>query len=141
LTNYKPIITKQDFGILQVNRAVNSASGWKSWSRLSNNYFYYRKGFGTHANSNLVFDIDKKFNKFTTDVGIDTEADTTASVIFKIFADGKELYKSKKMGRFDYPEHVELEISNVKHIGLVVEDAGDGINNDHADWLNPVLYK
>ncbi len=141
LTNYKPVITKQDFGILQVNRAVNSASDWKSWNRLSNNYFYYRKGFGTHANSNLVFDIDKKYSKFTTDVGVDTEADTTASVIFRIFADGKELYKSKKMGRFDYPEHVELEISNVKHIGLVVEDAGDGINNDHADWLNPVLYK
>lgn len=141
LTSFKPVLIKQDFGTLQVDRAVNSGSGWKSWSRLSNNYFYYRKGFGTHANSNLVFDINKKFTKFSTDLGIDTEADTTASVIFKIYADGKELYKSKKMGRFDYPEHAEIDINGVKNLGLVVEDGGDGINNDHADWLNPVLYR
>ncbi|MBI3955363.1 hypothetical protein HY338_02880, partial [Candidatus Gottesmanbacteria bacterium] len=42
LTSFKPIIASQDFSILQVNKSVNSFSGWKSWNRLSNNYFYYR---------------------------------------------------------------------------------------------------
>jgi len=141
LTTFKPIIIRQDYGTLQVNRAVNSYSGWKSWSRLSNNYFYYRKGFGTHANSNLVFDVNRKFTKFTTDFGIDTEAPTEASVIFEIWADGKLLFSSGKMGRFDFPKHLEANISGVKYLGLVTTDAGDGINSDHADWLNPILYK
>lgn len=141
LTAFKPVLVKQDFGTMQLDKTVNSSSDWKKWNRLSNNYFYYRKGLGTHSNSNLVFDVDKKFTKFTTDFGIDTEADTTASVIFKIYGDGKELFKSKKMGRFDYPGRAEINITGIKNLGLVADDAGDGINNDHADWLNPVLYK
>jgi len=141
LTSFKPTVAKQDYGSLQIDRSVNSYSGWKSWNRLSSNYFYFRRGFGTHANSTIVFDIDKKFKKFATDYGIDTEAGTPSSVIFKIYGDEKELFVSSKMGRFDFPRHVEVEVSGVKHLKLMVTDAGDGINNDHADWLNPVLFK
>jgi hypothetical protein len=141
LTSFKPIIVKQDFGVLQVNRSTNSSAGWKSWSRLSDDYFYYRKGFGTHANSNLVFDIDRKFTSFATDFGVDTEAPTPASVVFKIVGDGKELFSSSKMGRFDFPGHTKVDITGVKYLGLIVTDAGDGINSDHADWLNPILFK
>ncbi len=141
LTSFKPIMIKQGYGELQFNRSVNSSPGWKSWSRLSNNYFYYRRGFGTHANSNLVFDIGKKFTSFSADFGVDTEAATPASVIFKIHGDGKQLFESKKMGRFDYPQHTKIDISGIKFLGLEVTDAGDGINSDHADWLNPVLYR
>lgn len=140
LTAYKPIIANQDYSILQVNKSVNSFSGWKSWNRLSNNYFYYRYGFGAHAKSNLTFDINKKFQKFTTDIGIDTEAGPQASVVFQIFGDGKKLFESGKMGKFDFPKHVEVDVSGVKYLGLILDDGGDGINNDHADWLNPVLY-
>ncbi|MBI3380309.1 NPCBM/NEW2 domain-containing protein [Candidatus Gottesmanbacteria bacterium] len=141
LTLFKPVLIKQDYGVLQVNQSVNSSAGFKSWSRLSNNYLFYRKGFGTHANSNLVFDIDKKFTSFSTDFGIDTEAATPASSVFIIYGDTKKLFESKRMGRFDYPNHVNLNITGVKFLGLMVTDAGDGINSDHADWLNPVLYK
>lgn len=140
LTFFKPIITQQDYGVLKVNKTVNSDQ-WKSWNRLSNNYFFYRKGFGSHANSYLVFDIDRKFREFTTDFGVDTEAGTQASVIFKIFGDGKLLFQSDKMGRFDFPGHTQADVTGVKRLELSINDAGDGINNDHADWLNPVLYK
>ncbi len=141
LTSFKPVITRQDYGILQINKAVNSSEGWKKWNRLSGNYFYYRKGFGTHANSNLVFDINRKFSKFTTDYSVDTEAETGASIVFQIYGDGKELFTSEKMGRFDFPKHIEIPVSDIKYLGLVVNDNGDGINDDHADWLNPVLYR
>jgi Gpi18-like mannosyltransferase len=141
LTKFKPVISSQDFGVLQVNRSVNSYTGWKAWNRLSVDYMFYREGFGTHANSKLVFDIARKFRKFATDFGIDTEAATPASAIFIVKADGKELYRSPQMGRFDWPKHVELDVTNVKNLSLEVNDAGDGINSDHADWLNPILYK
>ena len=45
------------------------------------------------------------------------------------------------MGRFDFPIHIEVDVTNVKYLGLNITDGGDGINNDHADWLNPILYK
>ncbi|KKS97774.1 MAG: hypothetical protein UV73_C0005G0051 [Candidatus Gottesmanbacteria bacterium GW2011_GWA2_43_14] len=141
LTSFKPIMIQQDYGSLQVNRSVNSFEGWKKWSRLSSSYFYYRKGFGTHANSNLVFDLNRKFSKLSTDYGIDTEAPTQATAVFQIYGDGKLLFESNKMGRFDFPQHIEVSISGIRYIGLKVTDAGDGINGDHADWFNPVLYK
>lgn len=141
LTFFKPVIIKQDFSIPQLNKSVNSYSGWKSWNRLSNNYFFYRSGIGSHANSNLVYDVNRKFSSFSTDFAVDTEADVQASVVFKIFGDDKELFTSGKMGKFDYPKHARVSIKGVKRLSLAIEDGGDGINNDHADWLNPVLYR
>lgn len=141
LTSFKPIIQKQDFAFLQVNKAVSSYPGWRKWQRLAVDYFFYRKGFGTHANSKLVFDIDKKFKKFSVDMGVDIGGGTPASVIFQIYGDGQKLYESKKLGRFDFPEHAEVSIAGVKYLGLEVTDAGDGINSDHANWLNPMLYR
>ncbi len=141
LTKYTPIIAAQDYAGVQINRSVNSFGGWKTWSRLNIDYFYYPKGFGVHANSRLVFDIKGMYRKFKTDYGIDAESPTPASVIFKISGDGKLLFESEKMGRFDLPKHVEVDITGVKQLELVANDAGDGINSDHADWLNPVLLK
>lgn len=141
LTKYKPVLMRQDYGSMQVNKSTDSSAGWKKWNRLSNNYFYYRKGFGTHATSNLVFNINNKFSLFTTDYGIDTEAPTSASVIFQIWGDGKLLFESTRLGRFDFPGHARVNVSGVKHLGLVTTDAGDGINSDHADWFNPILYR
>ena len=141
LTSFKPIIISQGYGSLEINRSVNSSSGWKKWNRLSTDYFYYRKGFGTHANSNLVFDLNRKFRSFSTDFGIDTEAPTQASVVFQIHGDGNLLFESQKMGRFDFPQHTKVNVTGIKFLGLTVTDAGDGINGDHADWFNPVLYK
>jgi len=141
LTSFKPVIVGQDYGSYQVNRAVDSYQGWKKWNRLSNNYFFYRKGFGIHANSNLVFNLNGKFSSLSTDYGVDTEAPAPATVIFQIWGDGKLLFESPVMKRFDFPGHIRVNISGVKYLGLTVTDAGDGINSDHADWLNPVLYK
>lgn len=141
LTHFKPISIKQDFAQLQLDKSVNSYSGWKSWSRLSNNYFFYRKGFGTHAVSNVVFDINRKFTRIVTDMGIDTEAGTQATVEFVIWGDDKQLYRSGKMGRFDFPKHADINITGVKYLKLEVTDGDDGINSDHADWLNPILYR
>lgn len=141
LTSLKPIIVKQDYGNFQVNKAVNSFAGWKKWNRLSNNYFYYRHGFGVHANSNLVFDLNRKFSSLSTDYGIDTESPIQATVVFQVWGDNKLLFESPKMGRFDFPQHTTVNVSGIKYLGLTVTDGGDGINSDHADWLNPILYK
>ncbi|MBI2611893.1 NPCBM/NEW2 domain-containing protein [Candidatus Gottesmanbacteria bacterium] len=141
LSSLKPTSTSLGFGVLQKDRSVNSFAGPKSWNFLSSEYFFYEKGFGTHANSLLTFDLNRKFSRLKTDVGVDSEGGTDASVVFKIHGDDKLLYESEKMGRFDFPRHIDVNLKGVKTLILEVTDGDDGINNDHADWLNPILYK
>jgi len=141
LTSLTHLYASQGFGTLQYNQAVNSSFSPKNWTRLSVQYFFYRKGLGTHANSEIVYNLGGKFKKLTTDFGIDTEAGTESSAVFKIYGDDKLLFASKTMGRFDLPKHAEVDLLGVKNLRLVTEDAGDGNRDDHTDWLNPILIK
>lgn len=141
LTTLKPIHAQQEYGTLQTNRSLNSMLGPKSWGFLSNNNFFYKKGFATHANSKIIFSLGKKFKKFVTDFGVDTDAGPKASVIFQIYVDDNLAYTSKIMTKSDWPQRTEVSLDGAKTFTLVVNDAGDGINQDHGDWLEPVLYK
>jgi hypothetical protein len=107
---------------------------------MSDQYAFYKHGIGTHAKSYHQYNINGNFRKFTTDFGIDTEAGSKGTATFEIYGDDKPLYISPKQGRFDYPKHVEVDVTGVKMLGLVTNDAGDGINDDHTDWLNPQLW-
>jgi len=141
LTKVTPYISEQTYGTRQTNRSVQSSFGNPNkWNRLSVQYVFYRNGFGSHANSKYVFDINGVFQTFTTDYGIDTESGTKASATFEIYGDGKLLYQSPKMGRFDLPKHISVSISGVKSLMLKTTDAGDGNYDDHTDWLNPKLW-
>ncbi len=141
LMKFVPFISEQAYGTRQTNRAVQSAFGGAyTWTRLSVQYLFYDSGIGTHANSKHVFDINNKFKRFTSDMGIDTEAGTKASAVFEIRGDDRLLYRSEPMGRFDLPKHADVDITGVRHLSLITTDAGDGNYDDHTDWLNPVLW-
>jgi Gpi18-like mannosyltransferase len=139
LTAMIPVSASQDYGIRQINMPVNAYSGFDSWGSLSVQYAFYRKGIGIHANSTQIFDIRKHFTRFSFDYGIDTEAGPRGSVIFEVYGDDKKLFASEKIGRYDPPRHADVDITGVSSLKLVVTDAGDGITDDHADWLNPKL--
>jgi len=141
LTRFTPFISEQSYGKLAKNMSVQGSFGYKSWNRLSVQYVFYRLGFGTHSNSRHIFDINKKFSRFTFDYGLDTEAGPQGSSVFEVWGDNKLLWQSGRgrIGRYELPRHAEVEIRGVKYLGLVTTDAGDGITDDHTDWLNPVL--
>lgn len=95
------------------------------------------RGFGTHAESSLLVKLDGKAKRFTAKVGVDDEVnDRRASVEFFVYGDGKELWKSGRMGFGDAPKEVSVPLAGVKMLELSITDAGDGINYDHADWMN-----
>jgi hypothetical protein len=101
----------------------------------------FARGLGTHAASELVYELDRPCERFEAWVGIDAEISYTkaASVIFKVLGDGRELFNSGVM-RSDTPaKRVSVGLSGVGELKLVVTDAGDGNNSDHADWAEPVL--
>ncbi len=141
LTKITPFVYEQGYGRRQINKSINSyIGGPNKWNRLSVQYVFYPTGIGTHANSREIYDLNRKFTKFTTDVGIDTESGTKASAIFEIYGDDKLLYRSEVMGRFSMPAHAEVSVKGVKYLKLITTDAGDGIFDDHTDWLNPMLW-
>ena len=61
------------------------------------------------------------------------------SVVFKVEGDGRTLWMSPVMHVGDPVLSANVSVSNIETLSLVVEDAGDGISNDHACWLNPQL--
>jgi Gpi18-like mannosyltransferase len=140
LSDLTPFDSHQDYGGRQEDRAVNSSFGTDKLTRLSVQYVFYDHGIGTHANSRHVYDINKKFKRFTFDYGIDTEAGADGSAVFEVWADGTVLFRSEPIKRFDLPKHAEVDVTGVKNLKLVTTDAGDGINSDHTDWLNPQLW-
>ncbi len=140
ITKFFPIISQQNYGVRRVDMPVALENNSKTWSRLSVQYAFYRHGYGTHAKSYQQFNINGLFKKFTTDYGIDTEAGPNGSATFEIYGDDKPLFVSKPIKRFDLPKHIEVDVTGVKMLGLVTNDAGDGINDDHTDWLNAMLW-
>lgn len=141
LTKIAPFIYEQGYGRRQINKSINSyLGGPNKWNRLSVQYVFYPTGIGTHANSKEVYDLNRKFTKFTTDFGIDTESGTKASARFEIYGDDKLLYRSEIMGRFTMPAHAEVSVKGVRFLKLVTTDADDGIFDDHTNWLNPTLW-
>lgn len=134
LTELKPVSVHQDFGALSVNKSMSN------WWPVSL-YYFFKHGLSTHANSQIVYNLSGKYRFFATNYGIDNDASTNASVVFKIVGDTKVLFQSEKIGRLTDPGFVKVNVENVQKLILIVNDAGDGINSDHADWLEPILYK
>jgi len=64
---------------------------------------------------------------------VDTAAGQRASVVFEIYGDDKLLFRSPKMNKGDLPRQADVSLEGVKTLLLTVNDAGDGITEDHAN--------
>ena len=129
LSDMREVSYSQDWGTLGKDRTVDGG-------RLSVNGFIYRKGLGTHANSSITYELNGRFRFFEADIGIDDEEKGSNKVSFRVYGDKKLLYYSGLVSGYRDPIHVKVSVESVNHVTLVVKDGGDGINGDHADWLN-----
>ncbi|MGH7177092.1 MAG: NPCBM/NEW2 domain-containing protein [Tepidisphaeraceae bacterium] len=100
----------------------------------------YVSGVGVHASSRIAYYLNGRYSTFATDIGVDDEAGAAASVIFKIYADGRNIFSGQIMRKDELAKSVLLSVRGVQKLILVVEDAGDGNTDDHADWANARLY-
>ena len=99
----------------------------------------YAKGLGTHANSEISYNLGGQYAGFTTDIGIDDEMASLGSVVFQVFLDGTERYNSGTMTGATPTKTITLDVSGKNTLKLVVSDNGDGNSQDHADWANARL--
>ncbi|MBV6712522.1 NPCBM/NEW2 domain-containing protein [Paenibacillus chitinolyticus] len=122
------------WGTIQKDRSVDG-------NTLKLNNKTYTKGLGTHANSEIVYKLDGKYTSFAALVGVDSEVGSAGSVEFKVVVDNQTVFSSGVMHNNIEPKEVNVNLSGKNELKLIVTDGGDGINNDHADWVNARLIK
>jgi hypothetical protein len=99
----------------------------------------YETGFGTCAISRIEISFPAKYKTFTGSCGIDDVFkghESLGSVVFWIKQDDKVLFKSALMrGRMKAVDF-SVPVTGLTSLTLYVDDGGDGITSDHADWVN-----
>jgi alpha-galactosidase len=71
--------------------------------------------------------------------GIDDEVGDRGSVTFEVWADGVKLADSGVRRGTDGAATLTADLTGKRELRLVVTSAADGIDYDHADWLDPQL--
>lgn len=100
----------------------------------------FERGVGTHAISKLMVGLDGKGVAFRAFVGVDDESEIpAASIEFFVLGDKEILWQSGKMTAADTAREVNVDLSGIDKLALLVTDAGDGINYDHADWAEAYI--
>ena len=125
-------------GPVERDRPVGGASS-RDASRLELRGQYYRKGLGTMAVSEVVVDLDKKFERFSSVVGIDDDANGAGSVVFEVWGDNTKLWDSGMVRGRDPVKHVSVMVSGRETLKLRVLNGGDGSAMDMADWADAKL--
>ncbi len=96
----------------------------------------YSRGLGVHAASEVVFALDDRYDTFKALVGVDDEVGTNGTVVFEVWVDGVRKFQSPTMRGNTPALAVEVNTENARQMKLVVTNAGDNINYDHADWAD-----
>jgi len=97
----------------------------------------FARGVGTHAPSRMYVELGRAAKRFKAAVGVDDEVKgQPGSVEFRIYGDGKLLWRSGVMRSGEPAKPVDLDVSGVGTLMLVVAPGDDGIHFDHADWAD-----
>lgn len=109
---------------------------------------YPGTGIGTHATSEIIYDLgtSHSYTHFKATVGKDNETMCNEDrLVFKVYnnANNALLGQSPTVGNpaYSLPQTYEMSvgIAGVRYLKLVVEDGGDGVGCDHADWARARL--
>ncbi|HJT32644.1 MAG TPA: NPCBM/NEW2 domain-containing protein [Pirellulales bacterium] len=101
----------------------------------------YAKGIGIHSTARLTFRLEKPYRRFEADLAIDDQTQRRGSVVFRVLAGPREIYKSGVVRGGDPPLPISVNVSGVNQLSLVVDYADRADELDHADWLNARLIE
>jgi alpha-galactosidase len=137
LSDLLPVHKDNGFGPYERDRSNGEAAAGDGRT-LTLNGATFAKGLGVHAPSDLRFRLGGACSSFTASVGLDDEV-TQGSVAFRVYADGALLFDSGTMGATTATRSVNVNVAGRSELRLVVTDAADNKNFDHADWANARL--
>lgn len=123
---------KQGWGEPKANQSVDAHP-------LSIGGTRFATGLGTHATMRLKVELFGQAASFQAMVGVDDEVGARGSIQFKVLVDGKPRFDSGVLKGGEAAKPVNVDLKRAKTIELRVEDAGDDINYDHADWADATI--
>lgn len=97
----------------------------------------YRKGLGMRATGEVTYALDGAWQVFEAEVGIDDAARKDGAVVFRVFADGREVFASGEMKAGEPARRVNVALGGVKALRLTVT----GGNGTFADWADARLRR
>jgi alpha-galactosidase len=120
----------QGFGVPKKNKSVDGRT-----ITIAGKTF--ERGFGTHAESSLLIQLNGKATLFTAQVGIDDEVSGhDPAVEFVLYGDKAKLWSSGILRLGDAAKNCSVQLTGVQKLELVVTDGGNGNYYDHADWAD-----
>ena len=99
----------------------------------------FATGLGTHAVGEIRLNLRGQGKSFFARVGVDDETQGKGSVRFMIYGDKKLLADSGVMKGGESHRVLDVSLKGVRSLRLVVDDGGDGISYDHADWAEAAV--
>jgi len=132
LDQLEPVRHVQQYGTLKLNRSHDG-------NPLTLGGKVYKRGLGTHAAADTAYELGGAYRRFEALCGVDDEKGGIGSCVFQVWLDGKKAYDSGVLRGKQPARKIALDVRGKERLRLVVTDAGDGINCDHADWANARL--
>lgn len=127
-----PLSVRQTYGKPGWNLAFDHAPLMVDGQRM-----YH--GIGVHSRSEIQFKLEPEFPLFSAKMALLDSGVGVGSVVFSVIVDDQPRYRSPIVHARGQIEAIQLDLSGASILTLVVEDAGDGPNHDHAVWLEPRL--
>jgi len=131
LTDLPLVYAKQDHGTMALHRSFDG-------NHLSLANRRYAQGIGTHASSDIQYQLPEGASEFSFSVGLDDEVGT-ADVQFSVWGDDKLLWESEPyLGHErDLSTHT-IDVRGVQKLNLKIAPLKED-KWDHADWVNTVI--
>ncbi len=129
LSDLKPVSSTIEWGTIHMNKNI-------SGSALTVAGKVYNKGVGTHAKSEIIYQLKPNYKRFVAGVGVDDlkKMGGTINLIVKI--DGKIVASTPTLkGGQLWNFNIEIPVGSQK-LELIALDGGNGNNSDHVDWVN-----
>ncbi len=126
------------WGLIERDKS-NGELGANDGNTLTLNGVTYAKGLGVHAGSDTSYALGGNYNRFISDIGVDDEVGNNGSVVFRVLADGVQIYDSGTMTGITATRTVNVDVTGKQNLRLLVTDGGNGNGYDHADWANARL--
>ena len=120
--------SKQDWGSLQLNKSVEERP-------LTIAGVTFEKGLGTHAYSDIMLKVPAGSREFSGACGVDAET-RRGSIKCQVLIDGTLRLETPLLRSTDAATPFIVDLGGSTRIELRVLDGGDGVDSDHADWVN-----
>jgi len=134
LSDLQPVYEQNGYGQVKKDQSTGG-------NALTLDGTSYAKGLGCHASSEIGYNLDYEYQWFIANVGVDDEVGRDGTVRFEVLLDGTLAYDSDVMTGTATAQQIVLNVDGKQSLIIRVEDAGDGIYRDHADWADARLIK